>query len=60
MARMSAERTVHGGESATNTANAGVENSFHQIGEEVAFPKGGVFATAEVAAGVVDEPGQIP
>ncbi|WP_329428921.1 CU044_5270 family protein [Streptosporangium sp. NBC_01495] len=27
---------------------------------EVAFPKGGVFATAEVAAGVVDEPGQIP
>ncbi|MEU4537040.1 CU044_5270 family protein [Streptosporangium sp. NPDC023825] len=30
------------------------------IGGEVAFEKGSVFATAEVASGVVDEPGQIP
>ncbi|MEU8204091.1 CU044_5270 family protein [Streptosporangium sp. NPDC049046] len=30
------------------------------INGEVAFQKGSVFATAEVAAGVVDEPGQLP
>ncbi|MEU8036319.1 CU044_5270 family protein [Streptosporangium sp. NPDC049078] len=32
----------------------------YRINGEVAFQKGSVFATAEVAAGVVDEPGQVP
>ncbi|MFF3442530.1 CU044_5270 family protein [Streptosporangium sp. NPDC002721] len=30
------------------------------LGGELAFPKGSFYATAEVAAGVVDDPGQIP